>query len=261
MTGLTRETKRRGDIEWHAYHCHIHDCGGLPGCTTIINKKAKPQLERWFKKQGALAAIRNIEGLPKLLETIGEDALAEAMGKASDKLRDDKGDSGTRIHAVIEAIFKQRPYGVEDDIGASIEGFRKWANDRRPEIKASEFMVISETHRYGATGDAVLVTDLREWGLPHEKALILVDAKTGYLADTIAYQFAAIRWADHAGVPDDPKPYAVPPATHFAALAVRPDGTELVPYDVRPDTEFKAFLACRDLYEWDKTRAKEVFKR
>ena len=258
MTGLVRETKRRGEIEWHAYTCHIHGSGDLPGCTTLIGRRAKGYaFETWLKRQGALATLRNLDGLPKLLETIGETAVVEAMAKAADKLRDDKGDSGTRVHAVIEAIFKKQPYEVEDDIAPSVEGFRKWANDRRPEIKASEFMVVSETHRYGATGDAALVTDLREWGLPNERALVLVDAKTGFLAETIAYQFAAIRWADHAGVAGDPKPYAVPQATHFAALSVRPDGTELVPYDVT-ETEFRAFLACRDLYEWDKTRAKRV---
>jgi hypothetical protein len=257
---VTRETKRRGDIEWHAYSCAIHGISDLPGATTVMNQKAKPSLVNWFKKQGALATVRNLEGLPTLLETIGEEAVIEAMAKAADKLRDDKGDSGTRVHSVIESIFKRQPYTVEDDIGPSVEGFLKWANDRKPEIKASEFMVISDTHRYGATGDAALVVDLREWGLPHERALVLVDAKTGYLADTIAFQFAAIRWADHSGLPGDPKPYAVPQATHFAALAVRPDGTELVPYDVT-ETEFRAFLACRDLYEWDRQRSRQVMRR
>lgn len=257
MTGVVRETKRRGDIEWHAYSCGIHGVSDLPGCTTIIGKKDKPQLANWFKKQGALAAVRNIDGLPKLIETIGEDAVVEAMAKAADKLRDDKGDAGTRVHAVIEATFKRQPFEVDEDIAASVAGFEKWLHDRKPQVKGSEFTVVSETNRYGATADAAMVLDLREWGLPHEKALVLVDAKTGYLADTIAYQFAAIRWADHAGLPDDPKPYAVPPATHFAALAVRPDGTELVPYDVT-EREFRAFLACRDLYEWDRERSRQV---
>ena len=144
---------------------------------------------------------------------------------------------------------------MTEDIGPSVEGFRKWANDRKPVVKASEFMVISETHRYGATGDLVMVIDLREWGRPGEKGLVLADAKTGYLADTIALQLAAIRWADHAGTPEGI--YRVPQATHFAALAVRPEGTELVPYDVT-EAEFAAFLACRDLYEWDKKRSRKV---
>jgi hypothetical protein len=259
--GLVRETKGYGDKTWHSYTCYIHDAGPFPGCTTIINKKDKPQLAAWFKKQGALAAIRNLEALPELLETIGEKAVVDAMAAASDKLRDDKGDAGTRVHSVIEAIFKRQPFEVDEDIAASIAGFEKWVHDRKPEVKASEFMVVSETHRYAATGDAALVVDLREWGLPHEKALVLVDAKTGYLADTISYQFAAIRWADHAGVPGDPKPYAIPQATHFAALAVRPDGTELVPFDVTPHEEFRAFLSCRNLYEWDRTRSKQVMRR
>jgi hypothetical protein len=257
--GLVRETKRAGDVEYHAYSCYIHGCLGCPGCTTVIGKKEKGFFfQRFLRRSGARAALELMDSLPQLVATTGMDAVVDMLANAANKKRDEKGDAGTRVHSVIEAIFKRQPFEVDEDIGASIAGFEKWVHDRKPEVKASEFMVISEEHRYGATGDAALVIDLREWGLPHERALVLVDAKTGYLADTIAYQFAAIRWADHAGVPGDPKPYAVPQTTHFAALSVRPDGTELVPYDVRPDTEFRAFLACRYLYEWDKTRSKEV---
>jgi hypothetical protein len=254
---VTRVTKRRGEIEWHAYGCITHEVTDLPGATTIMNQKAKPFLMNWMKKQGALAAIRNRDGLPTLLETIGEDAVVEAMAKAADKLRDDKGDTGTRAHAAIEALVKKQPVEITEDIGAHVEHFQRFLRDRQPVVKASEFMVISETHRYGATGDLAWVIDLREWGLPHEKALVMTDAKTGYIGSEVAFQLAAQRRADHSGLPDDPKIYAVPPATHFAALSVRADGCDLVPFDVQED-DWQGFLACKRLYDWDRTRSKKV---
>lgn len=249
MTGIVRETKRRGEIEWHAYRCLPHLTGDLPGCTTIIGKKAKGfQFENWLKKQGARAALKNLPALSQMVETSGEDAVIRFLATAADKLRDDAGDVGTRVHAAIEAIVRRQPFEIDDDIGPSVEGFRKWANDRRPKVIAAEFTVVSESERYGATGDLACVLDGELW---------LIDNKTSTgVYETTALQLAAIRWADHAGTPDGV--YAVPQATRFGVLHVRPEGTELVPFDVRPDTEFRAFLACRDLYEWDRTRAKAV---
>ncbi len=259
-TGLVRETKRRGDIEWHAYSCFIHETVGLPGATTVMNQKAKPALNDWFKRQGALAAIRQVDALPSLLKTSTEDAVVRLLASAADKLRDDKGDVGTRVHAAIEKMVKREPFEITEDIAAHVEHVQRFLKDRQPVVKASEFMVVSETHRYGATGDLAWVIDLREWGLPHEKALVLTDAKTGYIGGEIALQLAAQRFADHSGRPDDPKVYAVPQATHFAAWSVRADGCELVPFDVRP-ADWEAFLACRTLYDWDKTRSREVSRR
>lgn len=249
MTGVVRETKRRGEIEWHAYSCGIHGVTDLPGCTTIINQKSKPGLETWFKRQGALAAVRQVGAIPSLLETATEDAVVKMLASAADKLRDTAGDMGTRVHEAVEAIVRRQPFEITDDIGPSVEGFRKWANDRKPKVMAAEFMVISEKHRYGATGDLACILDEDLW---------LIDVKTSTgVYETTALQLAAIRWADHSGKPEDAKPYAVPQATRFGVLHVRPDGTQLVPFGVTEE-DFGAFLACRTLYAWDRTRAKEV---
>jgi len=227
-----------------------------------MNKKDKPQLGDWFKRQGALAAIRHIEAIPSLLKTSTEDAVVKMLASAADKARDDAGNIGTLTHQAIEhRVRKESAEGctrhdeppcvwpLPDDVAKGLEGFVKWGTDRKPKIIASEFMVVSETERYGATGDLAMTIDGDIW---------LVDVKTssGVYAET-GLQLAAIRWADHAGVPDDPKPYRVPQATHYGVLHVRPDGTEMVRFDVT-DAEFRAFLACRDLYEWDRDRSRRV---
>jgi hypothetical protein len=105
-------------------------------------------------------------------------------------------------------------------------------------------MVVSESERYGATGDLLAVLDGQLW---------ILDWKTSKgVYETTALQLAAIARADHG---EDGQP--VPPATRFGVLHVRADGTELVPFDVG-DFEWRALLACRDLFEWDKQRSRKV---
>jgi len=249
---ITRETKKRGDIEWHAYNCAEHGAQDFPGCTTMLGKKDKGYpFQQWLKRQGALAAIRNLAALSQMVETSGEEATTKFLAAAADKLRDDAGDRGTRIHDCADKMWTRQPFQPEPDILPDVEHLRDWANDRKPKVLASEFMVISEKHGYGATGDLLIETDLREWGKPKERATILIDVKTSKAAYAeTALQLAAIRWADHSEAP-------IEKATHYGVLHVRPGGTVLIPYDVT-EREFAAFLACADLYYWDKTRAKGI---
>lgn len=240
---IRRETKRNGKAEWHAYACDEHGVSGFPGATTVINKKNVPTLGEWFKRMGATAALRNLPALSQMVATSGEDATVRFLAAAADKLRDDAGDRGTRVHAVLEAIVTRQPYEVTDDIAGHVEGARKWLNDRKPKIVAAEFMVISESQRYGATGDLACVLDGDLW---------ILDWKTSKgVYETTALQLCAIARADHG------EAGPVPPATRFGVLHVREDVTELVPFDVG-DFEWRAFLACRDLYEWDRERSRKV---
>jgi len=257
---IERVTKRRGNISWHEYQCdggRQHDpIFGVAGATTMIGKKANYFLNEWFKKEGARAVIQKADELPSLIESFTEDSLVKMFASSADKKRDDAGDRGTRIHAGIEHFFlKERiaectrhdppcPPDIED-IKPALAGFWRWVQDTQPRIVATEFMVISHEHRYAATGDLACYIGDDLW---------IIDAKTSKgVYETTALQLAAIRWAEHG---EDGKP--PPQATKFGVLHVRDDATELVPFDVRPDTEWRAFLACRDLYEWDKTRARKV---
>lgn len=258
---IQRVTKRRGNISWHQY---TDDCEGFagqayPGATTIINKKANPFLSEWFKREGARAVLQQADKLPDLMSGFTEDSLVKMFASSADKKRDDAGDRGTHIHAAIEHFLNKEKVadcaetGRHDPpcspdieyIRPALAGFWKWVQATQPRIVATEFMVISHEHRYAATGDLACWIGDDLW---------LIDAKTSKgVYETTALQLAAIRFADHG---EDGKP--PPQATRFGVLHVRDDATELVPFDVRPDTEFGAFLACRDLYEWDKSRARVV---
>lgn len=248
--GVSRRTKRAGKVEYHQYECGIHKTTGLPGATTLINAKAKGwQLQRWIEEQPIRAAIAEMDTLAMMLRTGTEQGVIEYLRSVSEKRRNDAGDKGTRVHAACEAIVKDEEPVVASDIENHVEGFRRWLADSKAQVRASEFMVVSETERYGATGDLVAVIGGSLW---------LLDIKTGGAYPEAGLQLAAIRYADHAGVEGDEREYRVPPATHFGVLHATDTGTELVPYDVRPDEEWRAFLACRDVYEWERFRSKSV---
>jgi hypothetical protein len=234
----------------HRYQCFIHSSPSFVGATTIMKMmRAGYTLERYKKRQPLIAALREIEELPKMLKSLaGFDGTVDFFVKAGDEASTEKREIGTRTHKAIEDYVKGQPVTLDPAIERHFEGFERWWVNRKAVVKASEFMVISERERYGATGDLAVVIDGDYWG---------IDVKTGGAWPETGMQLAAIRMADHAGRPGDPNAYAVPATTRHGVLVVTADGTELVEYHIRPDREWEAFLACRTLYEYDKV-AKEV---
>ncbi len=263
MKGLTRRTVRNA----HKYKCHIHASESFVGCTTIMKAQAAGYaLTQWKARQPLLAALDEIDKVPGMLASLGgRDGTVDYFMKAG-SADTSKRDLGTQAHQLVEHDVKgeldgngdllapcardhEDCRGVTPATAGHLAGFRRWAVDSGAIITASEFMVISESERYGATGDLAFVL---------KSDLVLSDLKTGGAYVETGLQLAAVRWADHAGVEGDDTVYAIPQATKFGVLLLTENGTELVPYDVRPDREFKAFLACRDLYEWDKVGSKAL---
>lgn len=238
----------------HRYKCFIHETpgSGYPGATTVM-KMMRPgfSLNRYMKRQPLLAALEMYRGDPdalrRMIESLaGFDGTVDFFVKAGDEASTEKRDIGSRAHAAAEAHVKGQPVKLDPAIEGHYEGFVKWLTDSRAVVKASEFMVISEKERYGATGDLVV------WSVNGDSELWGIDIKTGGAYAETGMQLAAIRMADHAGRPGDPTEYAVPQTTKHGVLVMQADGCELVPYDIRPDREWRAFLAARDLYEYEK---------
>lgn len=241
MSGLERDAKHR--YRWE---------GGpwVPGVTTIQGMKAKGfGLEHWMKRTVAIAAATHVGMLSTMVESGGAEAAADWLVKLPDRERDTSADIGTRVHALCEQIAlgngddlivteQERPY---------IEGYRRDFLDRHlPEFRAVEFMVYSHQYQYGGTADFAAVIKGETW---------LCDIKTSKSAhEETAIQLAALRWADWLGLPGDPKKYAIPQATRFGVVHVRPEGSKLIPYNVGGE-DFAAFLACRRLYSWVNERA------
>jgi hypothetical protein len=240
----------------HRYQCFIHPTGATyPGATSIMKAKAAGYtLDRWKQRQPLIAALRMLEqdpeGIQRMLKSLaGFDGTVDFFVKAGNESSSAKRDLGTRVHKAIEDHVRGQSVTLDPAIEKHYEGFVRWFVDKRVTLAAPpEYMVVSETQRYGATADLAVWIDGEMWG---------IDVKTGGAYPETGMQLAAIRMADHAGIPGDPKEYGVPATTRHGVLVVHEDGVELEEYHLRPDREWEGFLACRTLYEYEKVM-KEV---
>jgi len=246
---------------------HFYSWNGdpaVPGITSIIGVLDKPALVGWAKRETAIAAVRNWKTVAQMVadQPPIEDQLsyhpAVAYLKATPGYqRDAAANAGTIVHAIAEAIAK----GEEPVIPDEYEGFarsfiRDFIEKHQPKFHPLyvEYMVYHEGDDvvlpYGGTGDLICRIDDEVWCIDNKTNASGVYPETGL-------QLAAARWAKFIGRPDDPKRYALPKVDRCGVLWIRPEGAELIPYDVTP-REFQAFAAARLAWDWVNNRAKQV---
>lgn len=238
MAGLTRDEKHR--YSWN-------EAGKVPGVTSVIKMLDKSgPLMGWAKRETAACAVRNLPLLETMVRDGGPEAATKWLSAIPDYQRDTAADLGTLVHSFAEAISRGQEITVGPETESFVTAYLRWKAVYKPSILNAEYMVYSETHRYGGTADMAAQINGETW---------LIDIKTGKATyPETALQLAALHFADFAGRPEDPKKYRLPKATRFGVLHIRPDGCELVPYSVTP-ADFGAFLACRTLYAWNEERA------
>jgi hypothetical protein len=241
MIGLTRDEKHR--YRWMDGHW----CPGVTGIIKSLDKSGP--LVGWAKRETAACAIRNLPLLTQMVTDGGPTAAVEWLKRTPDYQRDTSADLGSRIHLLAEAIGRGHEVEPSEDEVPYLDAYRAWMAAAKPDFVNVEFMVYSEQYQYGGTADAVvrLAGDL--W---------LIDYKTskGVYSET-ALQLVAYARADWAGRANDPVKYAIPKVTRYGVLHIRPEGAELVEFDIGPD-EWQAFRALRELRGWLDARADHV---
>ena len=248
---------------------HMYSWNGgplVPGVTTVKDMYPKFLLN-WKGRVTAEAALANLDGirthrihrLPEpdcaFCMAMGrkwlgpDDAAVRWLNRQSELARDKTADLGTRVHAIADALAHRKRVEVAEDEASRVNAYLKWLRDKKPKIKAVEFMVYSERHQYGGTGDILYELD---------GELHLDDLKTGagVYAET-ALQLVGLERADWIGKPGDPRKYRVPQPTKHGVLHVTPDGVVEVPFEIT-DAEWQAFLACRALWQWKQDREGSV---
>lgn len=228
--------------EQHNYY--LDGEGPIPSVTTILKivDKSGP-LIGWAKRITAEAALRHATELPQWIEDFGGDGAVGMLTKATNVIRDKAANAGSEIHQLADAIVKGQEVVVPEELQPYVNSLLKWQTDFEPEYLASEEMVYSR-RGYAGTLDAICRIAGDVW---------LLDYKTskGVYEET-ALQLAAYGAADFIGRPGDPNRYAIPAIDQYGVVHIRPEGAELVPYDVTG--AFEAFLAAKRLGEWRTSR-------
>lgn len=231
QVGLARNEK-------HEYF--LDGRGPITSVTTILKivDKSGP-LIGWAKRVTAEAALRHAADLPKWVEDFGGDGAVGMLTKATNVIRDKAANAGSEIHTFAEAIVRGQEVAVPEELQPFVSSFLKWRADFEPEFLAAEEMVYSR-HGYAGTLDAIVRIAGEVW---------LLDYKTskGVYEET-ALQLAAYGAADFIGRPGDPNRYAIPAIDQYGVVHIRPEGAELVPYDVTG--AFEAFLAAKRVHDW-----------
>ena len=231
QVGLARD-------EQHNYY--LDGQGPITSVTTILKivDKSGP-LVGWAKRITAEAAVRHSAELPGWVESFGEAGAVGMLTKAASVIRDKAANAGSDIHQFAEAITRGQEVTVPEELAPYVAAYRKWLTDFEPEFLAAEEMVYSH-HGYAGTFDAIVSIAGETW---------MLDYKTskGVYEET-ALQLAAYANADFIGRAGDPNRYAIPAIDQYGVVHIRPEGAELVPYDVTG--AFEAFLAFKRGAEW-----------
>jgi hypothetical protein len=223
--------------------------GLFPSVTNVLSILAKPGLDAWKQEQAILAALTlpRIEGetLDDFAKRVITDMHSE-VGRAADL--------GSAVHAAIEGYAQGRWLPEDKEVARLFEPARQWFDAQVTQVHSVE---IAAAHlEWGYAGRVDLVATLRSTGRP-----TVIDFKTqktrrdknGYfkpiLHDTWPLQLEAYRMAlasRDKGLQD------------AAIASVVIGSTEPVPVvtQVWDDADkagfFRAFLAARDLWVWQK---------
>jgi len=141
----------------------IEETGKSPvGVTTVLGGLAKPGLMTWPMT----------EAIAHLKVNIGDfEGAAKAYLKKSDKGKD----TGTAVHAVIEALLNGDDYETTPDTEKAVTAFENWFEKHNPKALAVEQIVYSKKHDYAGTADGIFELD---------GEVVLFDLKTNNASQT-----------------------------------------------------------------------------
>ena len=223
--------------------------GLFPSVTNILGVLARPGLDAWKQEQAVLAALTLPRREDETLDSFARRVVADMTGEVASAA-----DLGSGIHAAIEAYAQGGWVPESEEVAALFDPARRWFDEDVLQVHSVETATASA--RFGYAGRVDMVATLRSTGRP-----TVIDFKTQkvrrdkdgkfkpILHDTWPLQLEAYRRSlaeRDKGLSD-------------AAIAnVVIGSTEPVPVEFKrwEDAErpafFRAFLAARELWVWQK---------
>jgi hypothetical protein len=223
--------------------------GLFPSVTNVLSILAKPGLDAWKQEQAILAALTLPRSEGETLDDFAKRVLVDMtseVGRAADL--------GSAVHAAIEGYAQGRWLPEDKGVARLFEPARQWFDK---EVIAVHSVEIATAHlEWGYAGRVDLVATLRSTGRP-----TVIDFKTQktrrdkdgsfkpILHDTWPLQLEAYRMAlasRDKGLADAAIASVVIGSTDPVPVVVK------VWDDADKDGYFRAFLAARDLWVWQK---------
>jgi hypothetical protein len=203
----------------------------FPSVTTILNVLAKPSLDRWKLEQVANACRR-----------LGTDQDNAALIDAAFEQVADAADLGTSIHKAIEDHYQTGTY--DPNMGLYVEAVDKWVVAEGVKFTEHELRLVSLSHGFAGTTDAVITSPRPGAGILDFKSRKTQPGKKVVPYETQPMQIAAYYVVKFGLLPDDD---AYGCNVYISTTEPgRIDATWYTGKQLRE--EWVAFLACRDLW-------------
>ena len=210
-----------------------------PSVTSVLDVIAKPQLIRWAARVVAERAVEHAQVIATKAKS-DPDVVIRRLADAPFERTRQAASTGTKMHAMAEAIAKGGRFSVDKDSMPFFKQLRDFVDQVKPEFVLSECLVVSDRYTYAGTVDAVLKINGR---------LVMADFKSSkHIVPQYALQLCAYRNADffsRDGVEREP----IPSVDGTVIIHVQPEGWKIVEQRV-DDEMFQVFLAARKLFDW-----------
>lgn len=225
------------------------------GVTTALGALPKEYLIGWAANVTADAAV---EQHAEIVRLIGDPADPDAQGlekarqmlrKARWKSSGERAELGSHVHAAVDQYVKAGVAAVTlsdtDPAYPYIQQFVRFLADFKPEVVASEALLVHHTHRWAGRCDLIATVNGKTF---------VFDYKIGRAYDNTAVQLAAYREAErmeHGGVE-----FPMTRTDGGAVVVLHPDSYEVVP--MVTDGLYDVFLTAMRSLIWRDTTSKTV---
>lgn len=245
----------------HRYHWVengvIHVPEGAPGITTVLKQLDKSG-PFWAAASRIVAekAVMEFDTLATIRERDGAIPATEWLASSTRQKQKTAMDLGVKVHKLIETGADSEDW--TPDAQPYMARYMDWLLKRNPHIEYIEFMVYSESGKYGGTGDAIAMIGGQRWLIDYKTSDKPIGrGPTQFPYSDVALQLAALGYADFIGRPGSAVREPIPHIDRYGVVAITPDDCQLIEYDVTDD-EYTAFLLLRGIHEWVKTRKGQV---
>lgn len=259
MKVMTTADTRTDGKRWYI----LPDGSRLISVSTVVGYIDKVGLVPWAAGLAADAAYDNAEALlaardvppcddaGSLDEGCGAcwPCLRKWLATANIRVRDAAADLGNRVHDATEArdLYGDDEYPVDDDITNHYAAYKHWVATYRPQILATEAVVINRAWQYAGRLDKI-VRFADDAPLPSHVAhlrgkTVVVDTKTGkHIGHPEGLQITGYAAAETIQLPDGSEE-PMPVIDAGMILQLRPDKAQMRAVDTGP-RNFAAFAAA-----------------
>lgn len=223
------------------------------GRTRIVADDLVDELRTWQESRtgGKVVKWSDSTPLPRL-------ALADALANVRYKDLGEAAAKGTEVHLLAERLARGEEVEVSDALRGHVDAYLRFLDEWGPANARLELVGINRRWRYMGKMDLVADFPGKVWssgpwaGRPVGRGLLdIKTARSGIFAE-VALQLQAYRFSETILGPDGEEP--MPEVDFVAAVHVRSDGYDVIPFDVtgdpRTDAAYRTFLYAKQVGEW-----------